>query len=463
MTGAAQILNRNIQIVRLITAVAVCMILLLLPEMAYAENIVAARSGFARITPWLLSLPILAAVCAYYIALSQRKTNLQQQRYIFLFFTCVPALLFYLYMTFDALEFRTRHPLNIADELFSWSIVSIIWFSASYLIYGAYAYMTDLPRPRLLRWATRKRILLLCGTLFFLKAAYTFYPQIYFNYHTARANMGSLESQLWLGKTYEAPRTKRFFGGRANYTERNYSKAHDWYVKAAEQGSTDAYIELAELYSGLEKEFEKKGFESQDWAPNINIEKAEYWAQKAANTRRGADTLAQIKQMSAADLPLSHKTKTTRDPFHNTYLSARNYTRLSSVIGGLLAITLLNVWLFVSLFRIVRRTRSKTKTQYKWFIALAATWPTAIVTPFVLIAVIFSHSFNLAATSIATNVLTVCFSVVTYSFIKQAQKASPDDPEKYAFRYAKIYGLIGLFCIAFPHAMAALFKWVYFP
>jgi len=322
--------------------------------------------------------------------------------------------------------------------------------------------MTDLPRPILLRWATRKRLWLIFGTLFFLKSAYTFYPQVYFQYHTVKAHTGVIESQLWLGKVYEAPRTKRFFGSNTAYTEQNYFKARDWYEKAARQGSTDAYAELAELYSGLEKELERKSRESEEWKENINLEHAKHWAQKAADAGKNPYLLAQIEQMNAPE-PTSHKRKNARDPFHNTYLSARNYAGWASFIGGFLAINLLNVWLFVSLFRVVRRIRSKTKTQYKWFIALAATWPTVIVTPFVLITAIFRPSFNLMAPSMAASIMTICFAVVTYSFIKQAQKKSPDHPEKYAFKYARIYGLTGLFCIAFPFAQKALFNWIYFP
>ena len=87
-------------------------------------------------------------------------------------------------------------------------------------------------------------------------------PSEVYNCHLRHANDNIASAQEWVGDYY--------FTGQ--YTDPNYPKAEEWYLKAAENGQVRAQIRLGFMYA--ENHF--PGIEN-------NLEKGEYWFQQAAN------------------------------------------------------------------------------------------------------------------------------------------------------------------------------------
>lgn len=265
---------------------------------AYA-NVVVASSGFKNMLALSISLPIFAAICAYLFTLRAKKPSLRAQRFLFLFFALVPALFFYAAAIPAEFQRNNLSIRMIENTFIPLGFLSLIWFGLNYIVYGIYSHIMDMPRPFLFRWVTRKRLLVIFTSGFILTAGYIYYPKAYFYYHITKGNAGNVESQLWLGKAHEALWTKRLLGDRARYTERNYFKARDWYEKAAAQGDTEAYVELARLYGGMKGGFMSHDVARAEWQREVNLETAKYWAQKAADAGKNSDLLIRIEKMTS--------------------------------------------------------------------------------------------------------------------------------------------------------------------
>jgi len=70
--------------------------------------------------------------------------------------------------------------------------------------------------------------------------------------------------------------------------DKDYTEAHAWYIKSAEQGNPDAQVNLADMYA-------------QGNGVDVDIEKAKYWLRKAdenddIKARELLDILENIKK-----------------------------------------------------------------------------------------------------------------------------------------------------------------------
>lgn len=458
MPGEAQIRNNRPLAARCIFSTFVFITLLMLPETAYANRVVAS-SGFKNMLYLCISLPIFAAICAYLVTVWQKEPGLRAQRFIFLFFALAPALFFYAAITLETLS-RNNLSIRMIEQMFMTAgFLSLVWFGAHYTVYGIYSHMMDMPRPFLFRWVTRKRLLILFTIMFTIAVGYIYYPKAYFHYHVLKGNAGHIESQLWLGKTHEVPRTKKPLGDRAYYTEQNYFKARDWYEKAAAQGNSDAYIELAQLYGGMKGGFASHGGARTAWQREVDLKTARYWAQKAADAGRNPDLLAKIEKMIADRTPVRNN---FADMSGSPVYASSGFSNLLSTICWLLGMSFLNIGLFIGIYKIYRKMNPRAARHYQRFITLAATWPTILILPPALIAAAFERRAMYVA-SIAfllTTFTTVCFALVLYNFLKRAQRKSEEQREKYAFKLAAIYWLVGLLFIAFPFVQNAVSNWI---
>jgi|GEM_PF-5134289 len=451
MTGTAQIKNNRCVTARYLFLVVVCGALLVLPETAYANRVVAS-SSFKSMLGISACLPVSAAFFAFLARAFQQKPGLRTQRYIFLFFTLIPAALFYAAIILSLFK-RSTQPIMTALAVAG--SLSVIWFTLNYIVYGIYSHIFGMPRPFLFGWVTRQRLIFLFVTLFTLSTGYLYYPKIHFYYHLAKGHAGNAQSQLWLGHAYKAPRVTRPFGDRTLYTEYNLFKARDWYEKAAGQNHPEAFIALAELYSGLPDKFY---YDEQDilWRQKVDLQTAKYWAQKAAETLKYPGRLAVVERKISEGKRYDARPSAARllraAPSNKTQKNVHTFF-------WLFGFSLLNIGLFLGMYKAYRKALPLAAHHYQRFIALAVTWPTVLIAPVACLYILFFESRFWPGASqvlILTTLATALCSLVTYIFIRQVEKKPEEKRAEYAVSLAAVYWIIGVLSISLPFAWPAI-------
>ncbi|HEX2753751.1 MAG TPA: hypothetical protein VHP34_11730, partial [Alphaproteobacteria bacterium] len=300
---------------------------------------------------------------------------------LFLFCFAVPAILFCLAILISSLA-RDFNFWRIAEAL---AIYLLIWTAINGAVYIVYAQLMQLPQPafrealrQVSRFITWRRFLRAVYVLLLLGACYAVYPRAYFYYQVSKAEVGNLDKQLWVARTYAAPYTKRFLGDRTSYIPQSDAKARDWFEKAAAQNSVEAYNRLSGLYMG-NYQLVKLG------ESRTHLEIARDWAQKALNY----DQVDRIEKLIAARPTKrslyagnNHTTDFSTMSDSPVY-SSSGWQNLLATICWLIGGGFLNIGIFYTLSRVLNQR------YHQHIVFVAISWPIYLCLAYILANLIF--------------------------------------------------------------------------
>lgn len=228
--------------------------------------------------PVTLTAPFAAAFACWLLSFSVRITP-PINRALFLI-AAILQLIVFLFWFLDRVP-----PYKVSTAaIIHVSILLAFWLSSCLNAYFLLAHHMRQPLPPLLRWITKRRLIIGNIAILMIFLSYLIYPQAYFTYQKARGYLGIAEAQLWLGDKYIYPYHRRLLIEETKYTNRDHFKAHAWYMRAAAQGERTAYLELAKLYFGV-KDYHGLRLQDdkamKDWENELSAEKTLYWINRA--------------------------------------------------------------------------------------------------------------------------------------------------------------------------------------